>query len=247
MQSVTGSQFHASNSLAAIVTPSAYAQFPAYWQRLYNEYGWVPICLAVLGALLVVVRRPLLFAGLVLCGFIALPFVLNYPAESDIERYFMPSFWIVALAAGFGTSALVRVVAASAPEQRRSLVASGCALLVLGSCTFGTLRRNESIASAANLASMNAFINVVVNSTPSNAIIISPWITATGLAYAAYVQHRLGDRILETAWYTDDAAYIPQWVRERPVVIVGDPTYPLPGYKFTPIGTNTHLYLVEPA
>jgi hypothetical protein len=247
VQVVTGSQFHAGSSLSAIVTPSAYAQFPAYWARLLNEYGWVPLALALIGALRVLVRRPLMFAGLFLCGFVALPFVLNYPAESDIERYFMPSFWIVGLAVGFGTSALAKLATASTPQQRRSLVTAGCALVILGACAVGTVRRNEWIAATSANNSMNAFINVVINGTPENAIIISPWLTATGLAYAAYVQHRFGDRILETAWYTDDAQYIDRWVKERPVVIVGDPTYPLAGYTFAPIGTNTHLYQVVPA
>jgi hypothetical protein len=64
------------------------------------------------------------------------------------------------------------------------------------------------------------FIERVISLTPDNAIIIAPWIYATSLAYAAYVDQRMGHRILETAWPGDEVKFIPGWLKTRPVIII---------------------------
>jgi len=81
-------------------------------------------------------------------------------------------------------------------------------------------------------------------STPGNAILISPWLYATPLAYAAYVERDLGSRIVETGWLSDDAALVPRWMRTRPVYVVGIVFGSVPGYHLVALPTNPVIYRV---
>ena len=71
--------------------------------------------------------------------------------------------------------------------------------------------------------SAQRFIDRIVRETPPDAIIVAPWMYATPLAYAAYVQRRLGDRIVVTGWPNDYVAYYPAWLAgRRPIRFVSD-------------------------
>ena len=55
---------------------------------------------------------------------------------------------------------------------------------------------------------------------------------ATPLAYGAYVERRLGRRIVVTGWPDDYAAYYPAWLADRPIVFVSDdPVINVPGVR----------------
>jgi len=48
------------------------------------------------------------------------------------------------------------------------------------------------------------------------------WTYATALAYTAYVEGALDDRIVVTAWYTDYEKLYPGWLKTRPVIVVAE-------------------------
>jgi hypothetical protein len=87
-----------------------------------------------------------------------------------------------------------------------------------------------------------AVIETAVEKTPGNAVLIAPWLYATPLAYAAYVEHRLGHRILDCAWLADEAAMVPQWMKTRPVYVVGQLFGEVPGYRTVRIAGSPDLF-----
>jgi hypothetical protein len=154
-------------------------------------------------------------------------FVLAYPAESDPERYFLPSYWAIALFLGAGADLLARGGLAAAP--RALTVVVGSVLLFVAATDVYT---NRGAFSAGSDDSAQQFIDRVVRETPTDAIVVAPWMYATPLAYAAYVQLKLGRRIVVTGWPEDYTAYYPAWLAERPITFVSDdPVLNVPGVR----------------
>jgi hypothetical protein len=214
---LTGSDFTVSGGLSGILSPAVYAQIPARFlpdlARGFGGYGmllFVPIGLAML-ARRIGLPQTLLFA---VCGSLAVPFALSYTSEADSERYFLTAYWCIALLFALGLDA----VAAWILRRRFRLALPAGALAVM---TVSNV--------AANLPKMmeqhqnhgaRAFINRVLTKTPPNAVILSEWTYATPLAYAEYVEGTMGNRILDTAWPANDAAYFAEWMQHRPIVIL---------------------------
>jgi hypothetical protein len=134
--------------------------------------------------------------------------------------------------AGYGGS----WIAQRLPLLRRSMplvvAVMAVALLILNRGTFGQLHDPGA----------QAVIDTVVEKTPGNAVLIAPWLYATPLAYAAYVEHRLGHRILDCAWLADEAAMVPQWMKTRPVYVVGQLFGEVPGYRTVRIAGSPDLF-----
>ena len=84
----------------------------------------------------------------------------------------------------------------------------------------------------------------MLNRTPDNEVLLAPLLDATPTARAAYVEHRLGNRILHSSWYADDAAYIPKWTKERPVYIADQVWGSVKGYHLVTIPGSPALYAV---
>ncbi len=213
---LAGSDFNVGQGLAGIVSLERYAKMGVeYTDSARNEYGWIVLIASLLGLALVTRDEPLLGSGLFLAVALPVPFVLNYRAESDIERYFLPSFWLIAAMAGVGLS---RGVAAYLRE--RSRLSTTLAALTLGVLVVQIGLAGRDTFSQRSDDAAAKFVDRVIAQTPDRAIIIANWAFATPLAYAAYVEGRMGQRIVETAWVGDDVAFLPKWVAERPVYAV---------------------------
>lgn len=214
---LTGSDFSVGGGLGGILSPAAYAQIPARFlpdaARDFGGYGmllFAPIGLAVL-ARRIGLPQTLLFA---ICGSLAVPFALSYTSEADIDRYFLTAYWCIALLLAAGLQAVAsRIVL----RRFRTALPAGALAIV------------TAINLAANLPKMmeqqreqgaRALINRVLAETPPNAVILSIWTYATPLAYAAYVEGTMRDRILDTTWPANDAAHFAEWMPRRPVVIL---------------------------
>jgi hypothetical protein len=107
------------------------------------------------------------------------------------------------------------------PQAPRALSAVVGALLLFVAGSDVVANRGAFLDGQADSA--QSFIDRIVRDTPADAIVVAPWMYATPLAYAAYVQHQLGGRIVVTGWPDDYVAYYPAWLAgRRPVTIVSD-------------------------
>ncbi len=215
---VGGGEFGAGHALARLIDPAVVARLPErYGRAAVGDLAGGVMLMALLGAFAVMRRAPA--AGLGILGGSLLPvlFVLAYPAESDPERYFLPSYWAIGLFLGAGADLLARGGLGRAPRGLAAVV--GAVLLFVAGTDIFT---NRGAFSAVSDDSARAFIDRVVHETPPDAIVVAPWTYATPLAYAAYVEKRLGNRIVVTGWPDDYRSYYPAWIADRPITFVSD-------------------------
>jgi hypothetical protein len=215
---VGGGEFGASHALQRLVDPAVLGQLPAkYGRAAVGDLAGGVMLVGLIGFVAVVRRLP--FAALGVAGGSLLPvlFVLAYPAESDPERYFLPSYWAIGVFLGAGADVLARGGLSRAP---RALVAVVGGLFVFVAASDVYVNRGAFSQSPDDAAAQ--FVDRVVHETAPDAIVVAPWMYATPLAYAAYVQHRLGKRVVVTGWPGDYIAYYPSWIVDRPIVFVSD-------------------------
>jgi hypothetical protein len=183
-----------------MLSPQTYrTALPDYVPWLLQEL--TPLgALFALGALYAIARRDRWLAIALGLAF-ALPtaFALAYTIEADPQRYYLIGFGVAAALAGAGASAVVTALPALRRATYVMLFMLAAVLIVLNRGTFAQRDSNGA----------QAVIETVVKKTPQNAVLITPWIDATPLAYGAYVEHRLGNRIVESAWLADDADRVP--------------------------------------
>ncbi len=225
---VGGGEFGAPGALARLADPAVLRALPTgYGQAAIGDLAGGVMLIALVGAVAVVRQMPAAGVGLLAGSFLPVLFVLAYPAESDPERYFLPSYWAIALFLGAGAQLLARGGLHVAP---RALVAvlSALMLFVAGADAY----TNRGAFFITQDDSARQFIARVVRETPANAIVVAPWMYATPLAYAAYVEKNLGRRIVVTGWPEDYSAYYPAWLADRPIVFVSDdPILSVPGLR----------------
>jgi hypothetical protein len=174
-------------------------------------------------------------------GLIPLLFIFAYSSESDTARYFLPGYFAVACAAGYGASA----IGAGLPRAP-AVIAAFVGLLVLVTIGAGDLATNDGIFGQPQDPGASDWIARIRATTAANAVVVAPWLYATPLGYAAYVDRRLGDRIVVTAGADDYAASYRRWMRTRPVVIVSDDPVHLGGFETIEIDRgDPHLYALR--
>lgn len=235
VKEISGDQFSAGGTFPRMLSPHTYATaLPEYTPWLVQECTPLAIVFA-LGGLFGIARRDVpLAASLALAFALPTSFALAYTIEADPQRYYLIGFGVVTALAGAGASAVVLAL----PSLRRAtyaIVFTLAAVLVV--LNHGTFAQRHSRGA-------QAVIETVIKKTPGNAVLITPWIDATPLAYAAYVEHRLGNRIVESAWLADDASRVPSWMKTRPVYVVGTLFGSVPGYTTVKIPGSPDLYRV---
>lgn len=241
---VTGGEFGVGRALRSIVKPENVADLPArYGRGAARDLALGVLAIALVGAVVVLRRSALAGAGLIAGAFLPVLFVLAFHAESDPERYFLPSYWIIAALLGIGADMLAR----GGDRAPRGVVALVTVLLVFVAGTNVYVSRDRFAAPRSETA--QPFIDRVARVTPDRAVIVVPWLYATALAYGAYVEHRLGDRIVLTGWASDYEGRYERWLAERPVVVVSDGPFGLPGLTLRDLDAigEPHLYAVTVA
>ncbi len=214
---VGGGEFGAATALRRLIDPAVLAKLPArYGRAAVGDLAGGVMVIAAIGLVVLVRRSPLVAAGIVGGSLGPVLFVLAYPAESDPERYFLPSYWTIGLLLGIGAGVLARGGLSHPP---RALVAAVGGLFLFVAA--GNVYANR-FAFGAHDDAARRFVDRIVRETGPHAIIVAPWMYATPLAYAAYVEKRLGDRIVVTGWPTDYTAYYPRWIARRPITFVSD-------------------------
>lgn len=238
IKEIGGTEFAAGGTFVAMVTPRTYAaRGPEYLGVLAGEVTPLGILAALAGVYFLWRQDRWLTAGLVAAFLVPTAFALAYTIEADTRRYEIAGFAVTLVFAGYAASAIARAV----PSLRRAVLAiftvMALALFILNRQTFD--QRNDPGAQGV--------ISSVVKNTPRNAVLISPWLFATPLAYGAYVERRLDDRIVDSAWLSDDAAYVPGWTKKRPVYVVGILFGSVPGFRTEKIAESPDLFRVVPS
>ncbi|HEY5258449.1 MAG TPA: DUF2723 domain-containing protein [Candidatus Baltobacteraceae bacterium] len=214
---VSGAQVHAASSLQNLLDFKNLASgLPRVAALFWHGSSPLLALLALVGVAILLARK--WRWGIILLAFAlaAWPFIVLFPQETEPMRYLLVPIW---LAAAFGATALD----AAGPYVGGVVGALVLALeLIAGRSLFGL--------PADHLG--QTYVATVVAATPPNAIIVAPWVLATPLAYAAYVDHSTGERILDIGFLPDDAKRIPAWVRARPVYVVQYATPSVPGLSF---------------
>jgi len=235
VKEVSGTEFSAGGTLAAMISPQTYAsRGPEYVTTLLGELTPFGVLLAFGGLYALWRRDRVLTCGLFAAYAIPTAFALAYTIEADTRRYELIGFAVLAVFAAYGASSVAQALPPLKLAARILPAALAIALLVVNRQTFE--QRSDKGAEAV--------ISTVVKNTPRNAVLISPWLFATPLAYGAYVEHRLDDRIVESAWLADDAAHVPVWMRTRPVYVVAILFGQVPGYRTVKIPGSPDLYRV---
>ncbi|MDQ6826042.1 MAG: hypothetical protein M3Z14_02430, partial [Candidatus Eremiobacteraeota bacterium] len=241
---VTGSDFDVGEGIGAIFTPQTYfSKGGTYALAFWNEFGVLGVLLFVAGAAITTRRDPPLAVGLFLCGFVAVPFALGFHAEADIGRYFLPSFVVSAVLIGIGAAEIGRLRGTTNGSPIFAALRKSAVPLFVAVAALAQLSAHRSIFQQREEGGATAFLASVKRFTPPNAILVSPWLYATPLAYGIYVDHTLDDRIVETAWLSEDVSMIPRWMKERPVIVVGAQSATVPGVELREIaGSDPALY-----
>ncbi len=215
----------------------------SYDASLLREYGGIGVAVGVVGLLLALRGRPLLWLAMILSVGLPVPFILNFP-ESDTDRYLLGSFWLFAAAIAIGA---YRGAVAYAKGRRLIGVPLAGALLVLLALSLGL--SNASFFAQRDDRSAEQLVARIAAETPPNAVIVYEWTYLTTLEYATYVTHTFGDRIPVEAWPNENQASYPTWLKTRAVIVhVNNPPLVFPpnlGIVAKPLDLGSGLWQIE--
>jgi hypothetical protein len=213
---ISGSQFGASGALLALFDVRGYAPAAALWSKhLQTQLPVLAIVLGTLGALGVLLRDARSAAVLAAGTLGAIPFVYAYRGvEGDIDRYFLPSFALIALLAA--TSARLSIEG-FAPALRRIAV-----IVLLAIALASQWAANRGALDGRLDKGYQGSIDAVRRDIPDGAIVVAGWVLGTTLEYGAYVDRSLGSRIIVVGWPSDFKKSYARWSAAKPVYIFAD-------------------------
>jgi hypothetical protein len=215
-------------------TARAYAQGVVHFVQLtVTEFTPIGVVLAI-GGVIVLFRRDVTRA--IVASATMLPsalFAFGFSAESDVDRYFLPAFTLLAVAAGAALAVLRRPAV-----HRTALAFTGLAVVYLLLSQRHFFDQPQDDRAARDAAE-------IVRATPRDAIVVATWVIAPPLAYDDYVLHETGRRTIVAAWYGDQIDRLAAWASTRPVYVAGTPQGSVPGYRLERMPTHAELYRVE--
>jgi hypothetical protein len=196
--------------------------------------------LALFGAALWWWRAPLVMGGLLAFGIVPLLFIFAYTSESDTSRYYLAAYFALTAYAAFGAQSLGSL--ARAPR----VAAAAVGALVLAAALAADVQQSASLFNQPTDAGASLFIDRVRLLTPKNAIVVAPWLYATPLGYAAYVDRAFGNRIVVTADPDEYLTRYRAWLGTRPVVVVSDDSETFAGFRAHVLDEGSpHLYALR--
>jgi len=247
---VTGADFDVHSGFAGYLDPSDYRRdAAALAAQVAEAFGAPAAWLALLGIVALAARRAIVAGALLCAAFLPVPYTRSYSDLQDPTRYYLLALWVAAIATALGLQAILDVLRARErlPRVAARVVAGAAALVVAWSCAASAPDRGKYFAQRRDRTAPR-YVAAVLDATPSNAIVVAEWAWATPLAYAAYVQHRLGDRVVVSASPTQFESHYPGWLRERPVYLVTfDSALHLRDFVVTPVVNGYfHEYRLGP-
>jgi hypothetical protein len=233
------SQFRRAFDLHAL--PSA---LMFWYQQALAQYRTGLLALAAFGiaALALTERRALaVFAAGTIGGIV---FASIYRLDLHLDRYLIVSF-----AATAACAAAAERFPLSGALRNGLRVLVPAALLIAATWTFVLSRPAPGQPVYQNGAMA---IDAVAHDTPDGAIVVAEWNEATALGYGAYVEHRLGNRIIVSGWPWEYDDRFPVWLQTRPVFLFVSPLLrggPLPKHarlRPMPSSSGYNVFAVLP-
>ena len=143
-----------------------------YFELVLANFGWHGAALALVGAWGMVIRRPKAFLLFITAYVTEMVFFLEYAAP-DIEVFFIPAHYILAIGIAYG--ALVCIEAAAALARRvmlRPPFAAGAAVAVIGLAPFFSLGFYWDDNDQSANTSVNDFYDVVFATLPADSVLL---------------------------------------------------------------------------
>ena len=213
---ITGADFDVHSGFAGFFAIGDYPRFgTALVNHVKDTYGLPGLLLAAIGAGAFVVRRDPRGIALVLCALLPVPYTESYVELQDPDRYYLFTLWCSGIALGSGFEL---VLALFRLESRSVLRFAFWGGLVASFLTVATDRQKMFEQRLDNTAPM--YVSDLKSLTPDNAIVLAEWAYSTPLAYAAYVDDALGNRVVVASAPQQYVSYIDTWLRTRPVYLV---------------------------
>lgn len=231
---ISGAQFSGKgHALTAIFQFVKYPDFATgFASAVLSEFGVPLVVLAVIGLVGLAFANRINALALALITVCGVPFALSYVIEIDSDRYFLTAYWGIAVLAGVGAQTLLALLASRLHRASAAILSVFLAIAV-GSVFY----TNRDIFGQRRDRSGDQFVDRIVHDTPRDSVIGAPWLFATPLAYAAYVDRRLDRRIIESAEPKDIANRVAIWAKSRPVFLIYFETgaVPIPGVRLLPV------------
>lgn len=231
---VTGQQFDKRDGLAVYAQPLRWfgdaRRFASVVGREFTPLG---AAFALVGAVAVLARSRMLGIGLLAFGFLGVPFAFAYALEADKDRYLLVALWTAALLAACGAAAATAGLGRlwrSTPSIA-SFSSIGLASVLVALAGWDAWNARGTVAVDRDLTARR-FITATERISTPDAIVVAPWIYATPLAYAAYVERSFGHRLIVTAEAATLRERMAAWSSRSCVVAVSDRrTHRLPGLR----------------
>lgn len=205
---VTGRQYRVFLSFTPKIMGEQSLEF---FKLLLREFGlsWLPLPLVfAFGGFASVFKRDRTTFWFLLCVVIAdLAYAFSYEIAEDKDAYYLPTFFAIAIAVGFGIRWLIQLTVAKPLLIRRAYLIAVIAVLLLlaievtGNWPFNN-RRHYFIAH-------DYVENLLSAIEPDGLLLTSEWQVASPMLYAQEVEHRRRDvkvvdiNLLRRSWYFD--------------------------------------------
>lgn len=184
--------------------------FTLWFAQTRAQYDPIFLTLAVFG-LGVAMRRNSRAIGVLIAGTLGgIAFAYVYRLDANIERY---TFVSLAMLAAVAAASAAPIAGGVTRGMARTLATLLLAASVVICVAHGPPAMPATLDGEPIIAAIAA-------STPPNAIVVAQWNDAAALAYAAYAEHKLAERIIVSEWPGDDDARYPQWALSRPVALL---------------------------
>ncbi len=213
---ITGADFDVHSGFAGFAHVGDYGAFgERLGARVLGAYGYVGIVAAALGAGVLVLRKGAPGIALVIVALLPVPYTESYNELQDPDRYYLFTLWCAAIAICLAYQLLVEVFRAGP----RSIVRYGFLGGLIASCAGASPDRQSMFVQASDTGAPD-YVAEIKALTPDDAIVLAEWAYSTPLAYASYVDHSFGDRVVVSAGTDQYTSYIAGWLAKRPVYFV---------------------------
>jgi hypothetical protein len=224
---VSGTEWSPGHTLARLFTPAVVSNAAARFGPQLSADEPQGLALAgLIGLGFVAAGAPLVAVGLVLAALVPALFGASYQAEADPERYTFMLYAVIAVGVAVAAERTVRAFGTRRPALALGVVGALLALVVVSDAA-----RAAHLFAVRGYAAPAELGERVAAATRDDAIVVAAWDWATPLAYHAYVDRALGNRIIVCALPADHLEEYARWMRDRQVTIVSDGEPHLDGFR----------------
>jgi len=225
---ISGADFDVHSGFAGFVDLRSYGRFgAALVLHLGGAFGYIGCILAAIGAGVFAIRRNLCGVALVLVALLPVPYTESYNELQDPDRYYLFSLFCATIAIGVGFELVLGLFALRAKSIVRVAFLGG-----LAASFFAASPDRSAFFAQANDYGAPEYVDEIKSMTPDDAIVLAEWAYSTPLAYASYVDHSFGDRIVVASGTDQYTSHIAGWLAARPVFFVSfSDALTIPGFR----------------